>query len=64
MSLLSPLYNLPNHVIKQQQYYQGSTKPLIMRGARAPIYVRAYTTLWVVGVASTIYAMTSLVKGK
>ncbi|KAH9482323.1 Cytochrome c oxidase subunit 7, mitochondrial [Psilocybe cubensis] len=63
MSLLSPLYDMPNQSLEKQKYYQNSRKPLILRGPRAPLYVGAYTALFAVGMASTLYACAGLVLG-
>ncbi|PPQ70708.1 hypothetical protein CVT26_014632 [Gymnopilus dilepis] len=64
MSIFSPLYNYPYHIIEKQKYYQTSTKPLIMRGPRQHIYVPAFMVLFSAGMASTVYAMVHLAKGK
>ncbi|KAF8914313.1 hypothetical protein CPB84DRAFT_1758947 [Gymnopilus junonius] len=64
MSILSPLYNLPNHVTEKQRAYQASTKPLIWRGPRQHIYLPAFFTLFAAGMASTVYAAFHLAKGK
>ncbi|KAF9567435.1 hypothetical protein CPC08DRAFT_703325, partial [Agrocybe pediades] len=64
MSLLSPLYNLPNHVLEKQKAFQNSSKPLVLRGPRAGIYVGGYAALFTVGMLSTVYACGNLIAGK
>ncbi|KAF8961114.1 hypothetical protein BDZ97DRAFT_1921635 [Flammula alnicola] len=73
MAILSPLYNLPNHVLEKQKMYQASsiqllfstsTKPIMMRGPRGPLYVGVYGTLFAVGMVSSLYAFGSLILGK
>ncbi|KAJ3516812.1 hypothetical protein NLJ89_g890 [Agrocybe chaxingu] len=64
MALLSPLYSLPNHVLEKQKLYQNSSKPIMLRGPRSNLYVGTFGVLFTVGMVSTVYAFTSLVRGK
>ncbi|KAF9476991.1 hypothetical protein BDN70DRAFT_881706 [Pholiota conissans] len=63
MAILSPLYNLPNHALEKQKYYQNSTKPIMYRGARGPLYVNTYKALFVLGVVGSVYGFGSLILG-
>ncbi|KJA29663.1 hypothetical protein HYPSUDRAFT_31627 [Hypholoma sublateritium FD-334 SS-4] len=63
MSILSPLYNLPNHVLEKQKAYQNNTKPIMLRGPRAGLYVGVFGALFTVGMLSTTYGMFNLITG-
>ncbi|EDR12701.1 uncharacterized protein LACBIDRAFT_311423 [Laccaria bicolor S238N-H82] len=64
MSLLSPIYNLPNHVLEKQKMYQNNTKPIMLRGPRSNLYVGTFGVLFGVGMLGTLYGAYSLTKGK
>ncbi|TFK43885.1 hypothetical protein BDQ12DRAFT_719064 [Crucibulum laeve] len=64
MALLTPLYNLPNHVIEKQKHYQNSHKPIMLRGPRGRLYVGVYGVAFTAGVAGTVFSLYQLVKGK
>ncbi|KAF8165692.1 hypothetical protein B0H34DRAFT_794057 [Crassisporium funariophilum] len=64
MAILSPLYNLPNNVLEKQKMYQNSARPIMMRGPRSGLYIGVYGAMFAVGMVSTLYSLTSLVKGK
>jgi len=64
MGLLTPLYEKPNHVLEKQHFYQNSANPLIFRGPRQRLYIGTYSVLFAGGMLATLFACTSLVKGK
>ncbi|KAF8806254.1 hypothetical protein BYT27DRAFT_7191571 [Phlegmacium glaucopus] len=64
MALLTPIYNLPNHVLEKQKLYQTSPKPIMLRGPRSGLYVGVYGALFVTGMVSTLFGLNELFRGK
>ncbi|KAJ3568762.1 hypothetical protein NP233_g5501 [Leucocoprinus birnbaumii] len=64
MGVLTPLYEKPNHVPERQRYYQNKTSLVHLRGPRQKLYIGTYSVLFAGGMLATLFAATSLVKGK
>ncbi|KAK9900209.1 hypothetical protein P389DRAFT_192495 [Cystobasidium minutum MCA 4210] len=61
---MDALVNRPNHVLENQRKLQADPRFIHQKMPRAGLYMRAYMTLFALGLGGALYGTQEMIRGK